>query len=1032
MLRPVAALVAARTRRRGATTLLAIAAIAMAAALVAIVAGIGLVAADATLARALDATGVDRPVVRVSDFSSSGRDADTTEAMAARSLAGLDEHTDPVIRGVLFHQLIDQHNRMVDLIAAVDDPTPWLQLTEGRAPAPCIDGVRCEAVLLAETATDEPITVAVPTEGMELTIVGRGQLDPAIPFGDLDQSGPVGDEPGGGQYQTSRASPAVLLVNGVDAIAHSPLLEGTGRTYVWAAPLDVDAIHPWTASAFRSASEQAGIDLRVAGLGYTMTSPANLVRDELIRADAAAGRLLLIGSLGVAILLAFAVYLALVTREDTLAELARLAAVGARRRDRLGFLLLEAAFPAVIGGIIGWIFGGLVVGALAASSDVDPVAVIVGTLLSPGALLAMLAVLVAAVAVVVMAMAPGRSMGAIRIAGAVGITAVVILGWQLSAGGSIGANILARSLASPVVVLLPPVLAFVLALGFVATLPAILRALARRARSAPLPVRLSLLSVSREPARPAATLTLLAFSLGAIVFAAGWSASLSRGIEDAAAYRSGLDLRVAELGTGLSISASVVPTDRYAALGDDIRAVPVYRDTAPNHPDGRVDIVGIDPEVLATLPGWRSDFSATPMSELAASLHMPEPPGGWAVKGHRLDPAASDLTLDFDYAGKTLRLDAIVTTDDGDGTTVRMGDVSEGMTSISAPLPDGARGGLLTALIFRNPGLVAGSGHQDELRRATVTFHGLDGLTPATARELEIFTTSTEIIKAPQVTDDLRLPAIVSPDLAATAIGGQLDLVLTSQSSVPLEIVGVATHMPSVVDPEPRFVAVPLQPWLISLLSAVPGAGRPTEMWLDLPDGDPAREAQVRAQLAKDPFRFAEVTSRIDLVAERAGDPLSRAIVWTLVVAALAGLALSIGGLILGTVTDLRDERGELADLEAQGLGPRSLRGHVMARTAWLAIGGGVAGLAVGVVLTVVVTAALALTAEGEAPIPPLIVVIPWPIILAIVGGVLAIVLGVAWFLVRRSFGRRTLGERRAGAVDVGPTWATSGERADG
>ena len=94
-------------------------------------------------------------------------------------------------------------------------------------------------------------------------------------------------------------------------------------------------------------------------------------------------------------------YLALVTREDTLAELARLAAVGARRRERLAFLLLEAAIPAVIGGIIGWIVGGLVVGALASWSGVDPVAVIVGTLLSPGALLAMLVVLLVAVTVVV-------------------------------------------------------------------------------------------------------------------------------------------------------------------------------------------------------------------------------------------------------------------------------------------------------------------------------------------------------------------------------------------------------------------------------------------------------------------------------------------------------------------------------------------------------------------------------------------------------------------------------------------------------
>jgi hypothetical protein len=352
------------------------------------------------------------------------------------------------------------------------------------------------------------------------------------------------------------------------------------------------------------------------------------------------------------------------------------------------------------------------------------------------------------------------------------------------------------------------------------------------------------------------------------------------------------------------------------------------------------------------------------------------------------------------------------------------------MTSISAPLPPGTAGGTLTALIFRNPGLVAGSGHQDELRRATVTFEGLDGLVDETPRDLEIFTTSTEIIRAPQTTDGLRLPAIVSRDLAATAIAGNLDLVLTSEASVPLRIVGTASHAPTVVDPSPRFVIVPLDPWLVALASAVPGAGRPTEMWLGL--DDPAREAAVRAQLADEPFRFAEVVSRSDLVAERATDPLSRAIVWTLVVAAIAGLVLAIGGLILGTVTDLRDERGELADLEAQGLGPAALRGHVLARTAWLALGGTVAGVVVGLALTVVVTTALALTAEGAAPIPPLVVVIPWLAIAVIVGAVLAVVLGTAAWLVRRAFGRRTLGERRAGATDRGAAWHATGEGADG
>ena len=92
-------------------------------------------------------------------------------------------------------------------------------------------------------------------------------------------------------------------------------------------------------------------------------------------------------------------------------ELTRLAAVGARRRDRAAFLVLEAVIPAVIGGTIGWIVGGVVVGALAAWTSVDAAAVIVGTLLSPGALLAMLGVLVVVVVATVLASAPGLRFG---------------------------------------------------------------------------------------------------------------------------------------------------------------------------------------------------------------------------------------------------------------------------------------------------------------------------------------------------------------------------------------------------------------------------------------------------------------------------------------------------------------------------------------------------------------------------------------------------------------------------------------------
>ena len=551
-------------------------------------------------------------------------------------------------------------------------------------------------------------------------------------------------------------------------------------------------------------------------------------------------------------------------------------------------------------------------------------------------------------------------------------------------------------------------------------------------RRAPLPVRLSLLSISREPGRPAATLTLLAFSIGAIVFATSWSASLRQGIDDAAAYRSGLDLRVSELGTGLSISRSVVPVERYAALGADVRLVPVYRDATTTQPGGRVDILAIDPEALPTLPGWRADFSATPIADLAARMAVPTPSGGWASGGHRLPADVGDLALRFRYDGDPLRLDAIVSTDGGDATRVELGTILDGMTSVRARLPDGAVGGRLTALIFRNDRIVAGSGHQHEVFRATVAFDGLDGLVDTAPIDLEVFTVSTVILRAPQATDGLVLPAIVSPGLAADAgPGGTLDLHVGG-GSVPLRIVGVADRAPTMTDPLPRFVVVPLDPFLGTLAAAVPGAGRPSEMWISAPTPD--RLAEVRTALGGPPFRFAEVTSRADLVETRAGDPLSQAIVWALVVAALAGLGLSIGGLLLGTVTDLRDERGELADLEAQGVPPSSLRWHALARTAWLAIGGAVGGLAVGVLLAFVVTGALAIDASGAAPIPPLVVVLPLLPIVAVTAVTLGIVLGgVAW-LARRSYGRPTLGEgrTRSGRSTRPATWRVDPEQADG
>ena len=231
------ALVLARLRRRAGTTRSDRQHGAAAATLIAVVSGIGLLASDATLERAMSPTGADRPVVRVSHYSISNRDA----AVAATAVDEARRTSKPLSSrrsgAPLFRQRETRPCRSSTRCWPLTTRAPWTRLIEGRLPAPCVDGQHCEAVLLSEAPVlDAARCSARP--GLELTVVGRGLSIDAVPFGLLDQRGPFGERPIGRDLPDRRGSPPLLLVVGLDAVAASPALEVTGRTYVWTAPLD--------------------------------------------------------------------------------------------------------------------------------------------------------------------------------------------------------------------------------------------------------------------------------------------------------------------------------------------------------------------------------------------------------------------------------------------------------------------------------------------------------------------------------------------------------------------------------------------------------------------------------------------------------------------------------------------------------------------------------------------------------------------------------------------------------------------------
>src|SRR5205814_103011 len=119
-------------------------------------------------------------------------------------------------------------------------------------------------------------------------------------------------------------------------------------------------------------------------------------------------------------------------------------------------------------------------------------------------------------------------------------------------------------------------------------------------------------------------------------------------------------------------------------------------------------------------------------------------------------------------------------------------------------------------------------------------------------------------------------------------------------------------------------VVADLPTWLTAANTAEPGVTTPSELWVDAGPG-------AAAALTKLPL---SATSQRARERELRTDPLARGAIALLLVTALVGLVLAAVGLQLTVAGDLRDDRGALFDLEAQGATPAEIRRHVPLRAA--------------------------------------------------------------------------------------------------
>jgi hypothetical protein len=366
------------------------------------------------------------------------------------------------------------------------------------------------------------------------------------------------------------------------------------------------------------------------------------------------------------------------------------------------------------------------------------------------------------------------------------------------------------------------------------------------------------------------------------------------------------------------------------------------------------------------------------------------------LRGFDLPPAAR--TLELPVGPAEVSLDAVVRARDGVFRAVPLRAVA-GRTGVlrgSVPLP--LRGGRVVSLtLVPPPRLIEGGADSGRALRGILRLDGPLGATVAGWRgeggvtvrggrggvELAYVITPQRVarVRPRQPTDERPPPVLVTPRLAALAggVGGLLPLRLGGER-VPVRAVGVVERFPGT---QGDAVVGDVRALSTAVDVHLPGAGRPDEVWLEVPASS---AGAVAAELAQPPFHVLESVSRRALIDEAQRDPIGRGTLLALVAAAVVALVLAVLGLVLSVRAELRDEAGDLYALESQGASPSLLRRVVRTRALATALAGALVGVVAGGVLALLVTKVVAVTARATAPEPSLVVALE-PAVLA-VGGV--------------------------------------------
>ncbi|HEY6960809.1 MAG TPA: FtsX-like permease family protein [Gaiellaceae bacterium] len=850
-------------------------------------------------------------------------------------------------------------------VRAANDLGRYVNLVSGRLPTACVPA-HCEVLRLKGTG---PIAA---TRNLNLIEVGRATLKPDAPFaGFVLPTPPTEQVARAVRYHTPQPSPTVIA-NGVAGLSRTPELASFYRAYGWFLPIGHGEVHPWAVASFERKVQRLTSALEAGSDQFQVVAPSDTVAAAASESSVAARRLLLLGGEGGALLIAFTILAAAALRRDVTDARRRLTWFGARRWQIELFTLSESTALATAGTVVGWAAGGGIAALVAARAGSPAWAVVSHALLSTSGILAAVVIAVAAgLLLYATVRAPGMQLGRFALTpldmAALGAIGVVLVGWargsvntqQLAGGGGTNAFLL----------LVPALIVFAAAVVCARILAPALRALGRAARRGPIALRLAAASLARNPGHAAIAATFLVASLGLALFAVAYRSTLERGQRDEAAF---------------AVPAPYVLTEDFSQLvpvlhgAHGLRATQVVR-LSGNVPSGTTfGFLALPKRAIASVGGWRSDFAPRPRGDLAAAVA----PSRASLRTVAL-PRGRSFTMTARGSGDDVGVRAFFRGPLGDYVAVGLGHTAAGKTVVlHGRVP--FRHATLAQLrfdILNNGRLTAnaGTGIQPSAKGAVVLgaphvdgrpvrlgrWVGTGGLSGSAAKLGYLLTPDLDAVYRPaQTTDGTPLPVLATPRVAAEAGPHGIIPLQVEGEQIAARVVGVVRRFPSIVGDA---VVADLGQAATRLDTRSPGLGTPDELWTTTRPHTP--------ELA--------VASRADTLATLRADPLARGALLTLAGTAAVALLLALLGLLLSVVADVRDDRGELFDLEAQGASPATIRTHLRLRAALVAGFGVAGGIALGAILSALVISLVSVTASAAEPEPPLRLSLDLPLLVA-------------------------------------------------